>query len=150
MHLLKNRVEYGSLYKGYLDMIKPRIKLIIAGSRSITDRALVYSIINEFYQEHDIDEVICGMADGVDILGKQWAEDSGHAYKEMPVLPSEKWCGGPCQRNQRMADYARESGNGGLLLIWDGESPGSADMLKRAKKAKIYIMVVDLSQPRLI
>lgn len=125
------------------------MKLIIAGSRSITDGTLVSSIIHDFAYDHKIDEVICGMADGVDLLGLEWAKKTGHAWREFPVLPSEKWCGGPCQRNQRMADYARESGNGGLLLIWDGESPGSADMLTRAKKAKLYIMVVDLSQPRL-
>lgn len=89
------------------------------------------------------------MAEGVDLLGKDWAEDAGIACAKFPVLPSERWSGGPAMRNQRMADYAKKH-KGGLLLVWDGVSSGSEDMLVRAKKSKLFIMVVDISQPRLL
>lgn len=89
------------------------------------------------------------MAEGVDLLGKDWAEDAGIACEEFPVLPSERWSGGPAMRNQRMADYAKKH-KGGLLLIWDGRTKGSKDMLIRAKKSKLFIVIVDISQPRLV
>jgi hypothetical protein len=122
---------------------------IVAGSRSITCRKTVYDACQEFWHANDVTEVVCGMAEGVDLLGRDWADVSSIPVKEFPVLPSERWAGGPNQRNQRMADYAKVSGKGALLLIWDGVSSGSVDMLKRAKKAGLYIMIVDLSQPRL-
>lgn len=122
---------------------------IVAGSRSITSRKTVYEEIQKFWQVNEITEIVCGMAEGVDLLGKDWGDDAGILVTEFPVLPSERWAGGPNQRNQRMADYAKKSGKGALLLIWDGVSSGSLDMLKRARKAGLYIMIVDLSQPRL-
>lgn len=123
--------------------------VIIAGSRSIKDYNVTLDAIAEFQSERKITEVVCGMADGPDIHGKIWAEAMGIPVKEMPVLPSERWAGGPNQRNQRMADYCKGK-DSALLLVWDGVSSGSMDMLKRAKKVIPYIMVVDLSQPRLL
>lgn len=125
------------------------MNVIIAGSRSIKDEYIVYDAIQEFCLNRDIHEVICGMAEGVDLIGKKWADLAHIKVAEFPVLPSERWKGGPCQRNQRMADYAKSTGMGALLLVWDGVSSGSLDMLKRARKAELYIMIVDLSQPRL-
>lgn len=125
--------------------------VIVAGSRSIKCKDTVFRSIEEFRQDvGEIREVVCGMAEGVDLLGREWALDNDVSVKDMPVLKSEAWIGGPCQRNQRMADYAEKFKNSALLLIWDGVSSGSVDMLKRAKKAGLYIMIVDTSQPRLI
>lgn len=45
------------------------MKVIIAGSRGITDKYSIYSIINEFHERYPITEVVCGMADGVDSIG---------------------------------------------------------------------------------
>lgn len=125
--------------------------VIVAGSRSIKSKDTVFRSIEEFRQDvGEIREVVCGMAEGVDLLGRDWALDNDVSVKDMPVLKSEAWVGGPCQRNQRMADYAQSQMNGALLLVWDGVSSGSADMLRRARKAGLYIMIVDMSQPRLL
>lgn len=126
------------------------MKVIVAGSRSITDKQTVYDAIEEFKEHSKIDEIVCGMATGVDLLGRDYGHEHGIHVKEFPVLPSERWKGGPAKRNQRMADYAKASEKGALLLVWDGLSSGSKDMLARARKAGLYIMVIDLSQPRLL
>lgn len=124
--------------------------VIIAGSRSITDHNVVIDAIEEFLDSgRKIEEIICGMAKGVDLIGKTYAEVMGVPVKEFPVDKSEGYLAGPPKRNQRMADYAKSTGKGALLLIWDGVSSGSLDMLKRAQKAGLTIMVIDLSQPRL-
>lgn len=109
------------------------MRTIIAGTRKIADEQLVFSILNAV--EFKITEVVCGCAAGVDSIGKAWAESKGIAYKDFPAdwLRDGKLTAG-FVRNQRMADYADA-----LVLIWDGESSGSADMLRRAKKARLRI-----------
>ncbi len=48
------------------------MKVIIAGSRNITDYSLVKTAIQE--SAFEIDCVVSGMAKGVDSLGESWAE----------------------------------------------------------------------------
>lgn len=119
------------------------MKVIVAGSRSITDYELVKECIEK--SDFEITEVVCGMAQGVDLLGKQYAEENNIAVKEFPAnwkTDGRKIAGH--LRNEKMAKYAD-----GLILIWDGTSTGSNDMLKRAIKHDILIDVYDMSQPRL-
>ena len=69
-----------------------------------------------------ITEVVCGEARGVDKSGRLFAEDHGINVKSFPA----DWNlgkGAGHIRNKQMADYADA-----LLLIWDGESRGSANM----------------------
>lgn len=119
------------------------MKTIIAGSRSITSFAVVANAISKSGFANEITEVVCGMAKGVDLLGKQWADVWGVPVKEMPVTDEEYRILGryqaPKARNTRMADYADA-----LILVWDGVSGGSADMHEKAKARglKIYRHVV--------
>ncbi len=109
---------------------------IIAGSRHITDFDTVsFAICSAPWNPK---EVVCGMADGVDKLGKEWAEILKIPVKEFPA----DWSIGKragAARNRQMATYANS-----LILIWDGKSPGSADMLKQAKKFGLVIHEVIL------
>jgi len=105
------------------------MKVIIAGSRTFTDRFAARMAIKEWEQEYGkIAEVICGGAQGADLIGMSLAEE-----KEIPVkmFPAD-WdkfgnAAGPI-RNKEMAEYAE-----GLILLWDGESRGSLSMLKLAR-----------------
>jgi hypothetical protein len=109
------------------------MKTIIAGSRSITDYSEVWGAVNDV--EFQITEVVCGMAKGVDLLGKRWAEKNRVPVKEFPAdWDAHGKAAGPI-RNRQMAEYAEA-----LILVWDGQSKGSANMLQEAKKRglKIY------------
>lgn len=120
------------------------MKVIIAGSRSIKDYELVKTAIEN--SPFEITEVVCGMAAGVDELGLKWARENNVAVKEFPALwntEGRKTAG--FKRNERMAVYAE-----GLILIWDGVSKGSLDMLKRARAHGLSIDFHDITQPRLI
>lgn len=102
------------------------MKVIIAGGRNIKDKELVLNSVIKANLE--IDEVVCGMAHGVDLLGKELADE-----REVPVEPfPADWikhgkAAGPI-RNKEMAEYADA-----LILIWDGKSKGSANMKKEMK-----------------
>lgn len=112
------------------------MKLIIAGSRTFAfnwydiDCAIKLSRLPEV-----VTEVVCGMARGIDLAGKSWANEDwkqdyptcGYngpiAVREFPADWDKFGKGAGHIRNKQMADYADA-----LLLIWDGSSRGSANM----------------------
>jgi len=123
-------------------------KCIIAGSRSITDYSLICAAIKE--SKFPINEVVCGEANGPDKLGKLWAENCKIPVKSFPAdwnnlshpdaviktnSRGQKYDAlAGHRRNAQMRDYATH-----LILIWDGESSGSANMLKLAKEKGLMI-----------
>ena len=127
------------------------MKVIIAGSRDITD----YSLIDQATKSSgfEITEVVCGLAPGVDSVGESWAKNNGIPVQPFPA----KWddLSEPCRikinnygrkynalagfnRNQEMAQYADA-----LVCITNG-SPGSKDMIERMEKLDkpVYILEV--------
>lgn len=113
------------------------MKVIIAGSRTITD----YQAVREAIESSGfrIREVVSGHAKGVDTLGEFWAYSQHIPLMQFPA-EWEKYgnMAGPI-RNREMAEYADA-----LILVWDGKSHGSANMLKTAKEhgLKIYEKVI--------
>lgn len=110
------------------------MKVIIAGGRNITSYAAVLNAIAASGWRDEITEVVCGMASGVDLLGKRWAINSGIPVRLVPA----DWkiygkAAGP-MRNEMMAHYANA-----LILIWDGKSKGSANMLMWARRHGLRI-----------
>jgi len=113
------------------------VKVIVAGSRSITCAAFVDRAIRQ--SGFEITEVVCGMAMGVDLLGKDWADEHHIPVKEMPAdwRPDEKYDrGAGFRRNERMVEYAEA-----LIAIWDGESHGTKHMIELAleKGFQVYV-----------
>lgn len=111
------------------------MKVIIAGSRNISDYQYFCNFMQTLYMADQITEVVCGMASGVDIMGKRWAEEKGIPVKKMPA----NWslygkAAGPI-RNKEMAEYADV-----LILLWDGKSKGSQNMLNNAKTKDLKII----------
>ena len=113
------------------------MKVIIAGSRTITDPLELEKAIK--LSGFQIDSVLCGGSYGVDKLGFIWAND--HGVPVTVFMPDWKKYGksaGPI-RNSEMAKAAEA-----LILVWDGESRGSKDMLNKAnaKGLKVYVHLV--------
>ncbi len=108
------------------------MKLIIAGSRTIEPSIhLLHSLISQLTLKPT--EIVSGGAEGVDRCAKKLTDNFiGSAYydklfyekyKEFPAdWKTHGKAAGPI-RNKQMAEYADA-----LLLIWDGESRGSASM----------------------
>ena len=103
------------------------MKIIIAGSRTITDIPKTYESIESF--NLDIKEVVCGMAPGVDTIGRCWAAIQNIPVKEFPADWNKHGKAAGPIRNKQMADYADEA-----IVIWDGESRGSKNMIETMKK----------------
>ena len=116
------------------------MKTIIAGSRDLEiykDQYAVWVVADAVMKSgFTITEVVTGGARGIDRAGVLWALSCQPQVPVKPFMPLwDKYgkAGGPI-RNQEMADYADA-----LILIWNGTSTGSADMLKRAKKKNLKI-----------
>lgn len=123
------------------------MKLIIAGSRSALIRNVQLPMIEIVcglaeVKFEDITEIVCGEAKGADSMGKLFALDYGIPVKSFPpdysLYPNKKLA--PLARNSQMADYGDM-----LILIWDGESKGSQDMLQKmqALKKPVYVYEYD-------
>jgi hypothetical protein len=110
------------------------MKVIVAGSRHINDYPAICLAIGA--SGFEITELVSGGANGVDHLGEQWAKKRGIRIKVFPA-EWEKYgrSAGP-RRNEQMALYADA-----LILVWDGKSTGSRNMLYLAKARRLKIVV---------
>ena len=126
------------------------IKIIIAGSRTITDETKVsFAIANGLCKLLPEDErgspciwdceIVSGTANGVDKIGEKYAKQWLIELKKFPADWDKYGKRAGYLRNKQMAEYADA-----LILIWDGKSRGSQMMLELAKqyKLKIYEKII--------
>lgn len=105
-------------------------KIMITGSRSITDKEWVYDHLNFITRQYNIECFVVGDASGIDSLVQAYGKDNEIHVKERKVL----WdlygkAAGPI-RNSWMV---KECDFG--LGLWDGESSGTKDALEKLKTA---------------
>ena len=113
------------------------MKVIIAGGRNIFDARLIPIAVQK--SGFQITEVVCGMAKGVDTLGKLWAEENGIPVKEFPANWSKfHRAAGPI-RNAEMANYADA-----LIAIMKPGSKGTRCMVDLAKKKNLRVFILHM------
>ena len=115
------------------------MKVIIAGSRSITDEKILFRALEQC--GFDITEVVCGLARGADALGRCHAICSDLGLKEFPADWKKYGRRAGYIRNEEMAQYADA-----LLALWDGSSPGTKHMIEQAKKYKLKVFVYNINE----
>lgn len=112
------------------------MRVIVCGGRTYSDRETFAMALDAFHRDRPFTLVLHGGANGADSLAHQWA-----ANRKIPttIFPAD-WktygkSAGPI-RNQKMADHGAD-----LCIAFHGGA-GTADMVKRAKKARIPVQVV--------
>jgi hypothetical protein len=111
------------------------LKTIIAGSRDITNYSFLTIALSKI--DWEISEVVSGTASGVDSLGERWAGENNVSIKKFAA----EWdlygkAAGPI-RNVQMAKYADAA-----LIIWDGVSKGTKNMIQEARSHGLEVKVV--------
>lgn len=111
------------------------MKTIIAGSRTITDYRWVAGAIAD--SGIVVTEVVSGGCRGVDAFGERWARERGIAVRVFkPDWDRHGKAAGPI-RNRQMIDYVGPSG--ALVAVWDGQSRGTADVIRQAQAAGLRV-----------
>lgn len=115
------------------------IRVIVAGSRSVTDYALVASVLDQALAGWSVDEVaiVSGMAAGPDLFGKQWADANGIEVIEVPANWDKFGKPAGVIRNGIMADIADC-----LIAFWDGQSRGTKAMINEAVEQGLVVLQV--------
>lgn len=144
--MVKNLKNYGQELSVFVDTgfaTGDSMKLIIAGSR---DWRLTKEHIDFLIKllNLNVGEIVCGAATGIDM--------SGYHYGNSMLLPVKmfkpdwkKWGKSAGHiRNRLMAEYGDQ-----LLLIWDGESRGSASMKREMLKVNKPIHEVIFTQHKI-
>lgn len=109
------------------------MKVIIAGSRSITDYNTLLEAIEE--SGFEITIILSGHAKGVDQLGERYAEE--HDIPNIQFLPN--WSVGKHAGFMRNSEMVEEAD--ALIAVYDGKSKGTKDTVTKMRKAnkRIYV-----------
>lgn len=116
------------------------MKVIIAGSRTITDPQVVADAVRK--SGFQVTEVVSGCARGVDLLGSQWAAHNGIPWKAFPADWEKHGKKAGYLRNVEMANYAEA-----LIAVWDGESRGTKHMIDIMTERKDRFVFVHSALP---
>jgi len=110
------------------------MRLLIAGSRSITDYAVVEKAVNLAIMQWagcgvTVDEEVSGCTSGVDRLGEHWARSHGVPRKLFPADWKKHGKAAGFIRNAEMAEHATHA-----VVVWDGVSRGTANMIAQMQQ----------------
>ncbi len=115
-----------------------KYKIIVAGGRDIDEYKVVEDAIIEFTHNHMLEhkiEIVQGGAKGVDENARKYAIINNIQCRQFDAdWNTHGKAAGPI-RNKQMAEYADA-----LILVWDGNSRGSKNMLKEAREKGIPVL----------
>ncbi len=108
-------------------------KLLVCGSRGITDTNWVKSQIDSYWYWnlacYDDLIMIEGAARGVDLIAKEYAEENGWKIEEHAALWGKFGKSAGPIRNEIMVKAADE-----VLILWDGSSRGTLNDIHLCEK----------------
>lgn len=107
-------------------------RTVIFGGRDFDD----INKMREAFDVHKVEFVIEGEADGADTLAKVVAEEKNVPYVPYYAYWNQYGKLAGFERNSRMADSAKSA-----IAFWNGESPGTKDMISQIKSRKIPLTV---------
>lgn len=141
----KNHISHGNCFKLSIDMDryidhlfnedKMETRIIVSGGRDFEDYE---------YLKHKLDDmisklnghriiIISGGAKGADALAEQYARDNGIEFKRFNAQWDLFGRRAGYIRNETMLDYAEEAtGKSVLVAFWDGQSRGTAHIIREA------------------
>lgn len=111
------------------------MKTIIAGSKSIKDRGLVFKAIS--LVNWKVTEIVSANSNDVEQGGIEWANKNNVPYKIFALNHSEQKNIAHSIRNESMAKYADA-----ILAIWDGHSQGIGSLITLGKKYNLTTRVL--------
>lgn len=113
------------------------MRIIVAGSRTFDDYALLEKTMDRLTRKLKTVIVLNGGAEGADRLGEKWAFSRWHTVMNYFADWEKYGKAAGAIRNQEMVANADA-----LCAFWDGKSPGTKDVIAKARKAKLKVRVI--------
>lgn len=117
--------------------------VIVAGSRTFTDYALLKTKLDAFLKEkaltHNI-VIVSGLARGADTLGLRYAKERGYKTLQFPADWDKFGKSAGYRRNLQMADVAHA-----CVAFHADNSRGTADMMRICTKRSIPLRTVKIN-----
>lgn len=114
------------------------MKVIVAGGRDFNDYDLLKSKLDYYLSNIREDLVIIsGTCRGADQLGERYANENGYEILPVPAKWDELGKKAGFIRNVEMAALATH-----CIVFWDGESPGTKNMIDEATKKKLNLKII--------
>lgn len=116
--------------------------VIVAGSRSFSDRSLMYKKLDYYIQNQDKVLIVHGGANGADKCAAIYAKDRNIETKVF--LPDWEKHGKKAGilRNIEMFEYASQFQNRGCVVFWDGKSNGTKNDIELSEKYNVPLRIV--------
>ena len=118
-------------------------RVIIAGSRGITDEALIRAEMNRLWMQIGPYTVISGAARGPDTISAEIAKRAGVFVEYLPADWEKYGKSAGYRRNKEMTKKATH-----LLAFWDGLSRGTKHMIDIAKQVRLHVTVIHANKER--
>lgn len=108
----------------------------VVGTRTFSDYKLLKKTLTGF----DIKEIVSGGCSGADTMAERYAHHYGISLRVFPAdWKKHGKAAGPI-RNSLIAQYCDF-----VVAFWDGESPGTKDIIKKAGNLNKEIIVIPIS-----
>lgn len=120
-------------------MKQPEFRVIVAGSRGITDYAFIRDRLDRILSGKALTHaitIISGCARGVDTLGERYAHERGYAILQFPADWDRYGRSAGYRRNVEMAHHAHA-----LAAFWDGSSRGTGHMIEIARDNDLPVRI---------
>lgn len=116
-----------------------KYRIIVAGTRKFKNREYIHAALDFYLKDLDKDEIeiFDGGAVGPDMIGGDYGRERGYTVTDFPADWDTYGKGAGFIRNQQMADAATH-----LIAFWDEESHGTKDMIDRALKLGLRVVVI--------
>ncbi len=119
-------------------MIVQPFKVLVCGGRKFDDRTFLFDVLSAMHSEFHFTELIHGGAFGADLLSEEWAKENEVPSKAFrPNYKKYEPRIAPLRRNTVMAQQKPD-----LVVAFPGGS-GTADMVKKAYKNKLNVIILD-------
>lgn len=112
------------------------MRTIIAGSRTIIDYESVKKILDEHWEEFNINTIVSGGARGVDSIAIQYGRENDIVLDIYMADWEQFGKSAGYIRNMKMGENADS-----LICFWDGVSRGTANMISIMKKMNKPVVV---------
>lgn len=112
------------------------MNIIVAGGRDFDDYQLLSEKLDKMFQ-NITPTIICGEANGADLLGRRYAREHNLMIRSFPANWKELGKRAGFVRNEVMAEVAD-----GLVAFWDGKSKGTKHMIETMQKMNKPVRII--------